>query len=146
MAKIDFLFAYDAETTPDTRPHQTRDHTRHETTYHMNSTYQVSYSSNTYCCRCSLQQVPRSYSYKEGDAARIEPPPPSPSTCRLCERSSRTLVRPQASGDGTRMPSVLGKSRASGRLPSWARSNSGSQQLLQQYEYMRAASQLVDSS
>ena len=76
--------------------------------------------------------VPRSYSYKEiGDAVTIEPPPPSPSTCRLCARSSRTPFRPQARGDGTRMPSVLGESRASCRLSSWARSNSGLQQ--QQY-------------
>ena len=71
--------------------------------------------------------------YKEkGDALRIEPRPPSPSTCRLCARSSPTLFRPQASGDGTRMHKVLGESRASCRLSSWAGSNSGSQR--QQYE------------
>ena len=38
---------------------------------------------------------------EKGDAVRIEPRPPSPSTCRLCARSSRTLFQPQASGDGT---------------------------------------------
>ena len=61
---------------------------------------------------------------EKGDAVRIEPRPPSPSTCRLCARSSRTLLRPQASGDGTRMQSVLGESRASCRPSSWAGSNS----------------------
>ena len=74
--------------------------------------------------------------YEKGDAVIIEPRSPSPSTCRLCARSSRTLFRPQASGDSTRMQSVLGESRA------WCRSrvgsNSGSQQ--QQYE------ELVDNS
>ena len=101
MAKTRFsFFSYDTETTPDTKPHQ------------------VLYSSCKYCCRCSLQQAHRSYSYKKekGDAARIEPPQPSPSTRRLCARSSRTLFRPHASGDDTRMPSVLGESRASCRL------------------------------
>ena len=97
--------------------------------------------------RYSLQQLPRSYSYKgTGDAARIEPPPPSPSTFRLCARSSRTPFRPQARDDGTRMPSVLGESRASCRLSSWARSNPGSQQ--QQYEYtgIQAASQISSTT
>ena len=61
---------------------------------------------------------------EKGDAVRIEPRPPSPSTCRLCARSSRTLFRPQASVDDTRMQSVLGESRASCRLSSWAESNS----------------------
>ena len=63
------------------------------------------------------------HSYKQ--VTPIEPPPPSPSTCRLCACSSRTLFRPQPSGDGTRMPSVLGESRASCRLPmnSWAGPN-----------------------
>ena len=82
------------------------------------------------------------YSYKEkGNAVKIEPPPPSPSTCRLCARSSRTLFRPQTRGDVTWVPSVFGESRPSCRLSNWARSNSGSQQ--QQYEYtsIRAASQ-----
>ena len=49
-------------------------------------------------------------------------------------RSSRTLFRPQASGDGTRMQGVLGESRASSchlSINSRAGSNSGSQQ--QQY-------------
>ena len=50
------------------------------------------------------------------DAVRIEPRTPSLSTCRLCARRSRTLFRPQASGDGTRMQSVLGESRAWCRL------------------------------
>ena len=68
--------------------------------------------------------------YEKGDAARIEPRPPSPKTCRPCARSSRTLFRSQASGDGTRMQGVLGESRASCRLSidSRAGSNSGSQQ------------------
>ena len=123
------------------RPHQTRDHTSIE--YHLLRTrYQVLYSSSTYCCRCSLQQAPRSHSYKEKrDAVRIEPPPPSASPYRHWARSSRTLWRPQASGDGTRMPSVLGESRASCWLSSWARSNSGSQQHQYEYRYIRAASQ-----
>ena len=51
----------------------------------------------------------------------MEPPIPSPSVCRLCARSSRTLLfRPQARGDSTRMPSVLGESRSSCQLSSWA--------------------------
>ena len=54
--------------------------------------------------------------YEKGDAVRIEPRPPSPNTCSFCARSSRTLFRPQASGDGTRMEGVLGESRASCRL------------------------------
>ena len=75
------------------RLHQTQDNTSYE--YHVPSIVQHC------CCRCSLHQVTRLYSYKEkGDAVRIEPTPPSPSTCRLCARSSRTLFRPQASGDG----------------------------------------------
>ena len=78
--------------------------------------------------------------YEKGDAVRIEPRPPSPSTRRLCARSPRRLFRPQASGDGARMQGVLGESRASCRLSinSRAGSNSGSQQ--QQYE------ELVDNS
>ena len=119
------------------RPHQTRDHISCE--YHVPGI--ILYRSSTYCCRCSLQQVPRLHSYEEkGDAVRIEPRPPSPNTCRLCARSSRTLVRPQASGDGTRMQGVLSESRASCRLPIIGRagSNSGSQQ--QHYE------ELVDNS
>ena len=68
--------------------------------------------------------------YEKGDAVRIEPRqprPPSRNTCRLCARSSRTLFRPQASGDGTRMQGVLGESRASCWLSikSRAGSNSG---------------------
>ena len=121
------------------RPHQTRDHISCE--YHVPGI--ILYRSSTYCCRCSLQQVPRLHSYEEkGDAVRIEPRPPSPNTCRLCARSSRTLFGPQASGDSARVPNVLGGSRASCRLSynSWARSNSGSQQQ-RQYEYIRAASQ-----
>ena len=50
--------------------------------------------------------------YEKGDAVRVEPRPPSPNTCRLCARSSRTLFRPQANGDSTRMQGVLGESRA----------------------------------
>ena len=74
------------------------DHTRHETTHK----YRVPGNVNTYnvpsitphqCCRCSLQQVPRSCSYKEkGDAVRIEPPPPSPSAFRLCLPPLRTQL------------------------------------------------------
>ena len=72
--------------------------------------------------------------YEKGDAVRIEPRPSCPNTCRVCARSSRTLCRPQASGDGTQMQGVLGESRASCRLSTNGRagSNSGSQQ--QQYE------------
>ena len=103
-------------------------------TYHVLGTRYL-YGSSLYCCRWSLQQVPTSVALlcEKGDAVRIEPRPPSPSTCRLCERSSRTLLRPQASGDGTGMQSVLGESRASCRLSidSRAESNSGLQQ--QQY-------------
>ena len=83
---------------------------------------------------CSKQQfaagTPIVLLYEKGDAARIEPRPPSPKTCRPCARSSRTLFRSQASGDGTRMQGVLGESRASCRLSidSRAGSNSGSQQ------------------
>ena len=102
------------------RPHQTRDHISCE--YHVPGI--ILYRSSTYCCRCSLQQVPRLHSYEEkGDAVRIEPRPPSPNTCRLCARSSRTLFGPQASGDGIRMPSVLGESRASCRLSINSRAN-----------------------
>ena len=54
--------------------------------------------------------------YEKGDTVRIESRPPSPSTCRLCARSPRTLFRPQASGDGNLMQGVLGESRASCRL------------------------------
>ena len=54
--------------------------------------------------------------YDKGDAIRIEPRPSSPSTCRLCARSSRTFFRPQESGDGTLMQTVLGESIASCRL------------------------------
>ena len=62
--------------------------------------------------------------YKEKvDVVRIEPRPPSPNTCCLCARSSRTLFRRQASGNGSRMQRVLGESRASCRLSSWAGSN-----------------------
>ena len=74
--------------------------------------------------------------YERGNAVRIEPRPPSPNTCRLFARSSRTLFRPQAGGDGTRMQGVLGAYKASCRLSinlnSGAGSNSDSQQ--QQYE------------
>ena len=79
--------------------------------------------------------------YEKDDAVRIEPRPPFPSTCHLCTRSSRALFRPHASGDGTRMRSVLDKSTASWRLciNSRAGSNSGSQQH-QPYE------ELVDNS
>ena len=98
------------------------------------TTYQVLFSSSTYCCRFTSSTAGTLIAllYEKGDAVRIEPPPPSLSTCRLSARSSRTLFRPQASGDGTRMPSVLGESRASCRLSSRTGSNSGSQQ--QQYE------------
>ena len=72
------------------------DHTRHETTYHMNTTYIPGIIQQQYALPpLSLQQVPRSYSYKQkGDAVRIEHPPPSPSTCRLCVRSFAHAVSP----------------------------------------------------
>ena len=54
--------------------------------------------------------------YEKGDAFRMKPRSPSPHTCRLCARSSRTLFRPQASGDGARMQGVLVALRASCRL------------------------------
>ena len=77
---------------------------------------------------CSKQQfaagTPIVLLYEKGDAVRIEPRPPSPNTCRFCASSSRRFFRPQASGDGTRMQSALGESRASCRLSSWAGSNS----------------------
>ena len=89
---------------------------------HAPRTYQVPgarylYGSSSYCCRCSLQQArtPIVQLYKKGDTVTIERRPPSPSTWRLCARSSQTLLRPQASGDGTRMQSVIGESRASCR-------------------------------
>ena len=63
--------------------------------------------------------------YEYGDAVRIEPRPPSPNTCRFCARSSRTLFRPQASGDGTWMMGVLGESRASYRLSITSRAGRG---------------------
>ena len=85
--------------------------------------YQVVISSS------SSQQVPRSYccTYEKGDAVRIEPRPPSPNTCRFCARSWRTLFRPQASGDGTRMQGVVGESVASCRLFTNSRAGSNSQ-------------------
>ena len=81
--------------------------------------------------------------YEKGDAVRIEPRPPSPNRCRLCARSSRTLFRPQPSGDGTRMQGVLGESRASCRLSinSRAGSNSGSHQ---QQQYTRGSLTTLD--
>ena len=53
---------------------------------------------------------------EKGDDFRIEQQPPFPNTCCLSARSSRTLFRSQASGDGTRMQGVLGESRASCQL------------------------------
>ena len=105
--------------------------------------FSVLYGDHTYHV---WYQVPRIYSkqqfaagtpivlrYEMGDAVRIEPRPPSPNTCRLCSRSSRTLFGPQASGDGTQIQGVLGESRAWCRLSTSCRagSNSGSQQQLQ---------------
>ena len=95
------------------------------------TTYDTRYRYQVFRASSSSQQVPRSYCwYEKGDAVRIEPRPPSPNTCRLCARNSRTLFRPQASGDSTRMQGVLGESRASCQLSinSRAGSNSGSQQ------------------
>ena len=96
----------------------------------------------------TLQQVPRSYSYKEkGDAARIEPPPPSPSTCGLCARSSRTLFRPPARGDGNRMPSVLGESRASCPSPIGQYQTDGlTATAVRVYRYTSCQPDLVDNS
>ena len=109
---------------------------------HLPSTWYL-YSSSSYCCRCSLHQAgtPIVLLYEEGDAVRIEPRPSSPSTRRLCARSSRRLFRPQASGEDAWIQSVLGESGASCRLSinnTRGGSNSGSQQ--QQYE------ELVDNS
>ena len=46
---------------------------------------------------CSKQQfaagTPIALLYETGDAVRIDRRPPSPNTCRLCARSSRTLFR-----------------------------------------------------
>ena len=103
-------------------------------TTHVYTTYQVPvpgiYSKQQFAAGTPIVLL-----YEKGDAVRIEPRPPSPDTCRFCVRSSRTLFRPQASGDGTRMQCVLGESRASScrlSINSRAGSNSGSQQ--QQYE------------
>ena len=74
--RVSFLFVWYGDHN-DMRPHIIK----------FNSTYPgVLYSSSTelYC----LQQVLRSYSYKwKGDAVKIEPLPPKPSTCRLCART-----------------------------------------------------------
>ena len=86
--------------------------------YHVPGIYTA--ASSSYCCRRSLQQVhmypDRTCTQKKSEAVRIEPPPPSPSICRLYTRSSRTLFWPQAGGNDTRMPSVVGETRASCRL------------------------------
>ena len=97
------------------------------TTYHSRYRYHV---PGTYSKQQFAAGTPIVLLYEKGDAVRIEPRPPSPNSCRLCARSSRTLFRSQASGDGTRMQGVLGESRASCRLSIDGRagSNSGSQQ------------------
>ena len=103
------------------------------------TTYQVTVPA-IYSMQQFAAGTPMVLLYEKGDAVRIEPRPPSPNTCRFCARSSGTLFRPQASGDGTRMKGVLGESRTSGRLSinSRAGSNSGSHH--RQYE------ELVDNS
>ena len=62
------------------------------------------------------QQIPRSYCCTK----RVTPLESShghlPNKCRFCARNSRTLFRPRASADRTRMHGVLGESRASCRL------------------------------
>ena len=101
-------------------------------TTHVYTTYQVPvpgiYSKQQFAAGTPIVLL-----YEMGDAVRIEPRPPSPNTCRLCSRSSRTLFGPQASGDGTQIQGVLGESRAWCRLSTSCRagSNSGSQQQLQ---------------
>ena len=57
-----------------------------------------------------------------------------PNKCRFCARNSRTLFRPRASGDGTRMHGVLGESRPSCRLSIIIRAGSNSGAQHQQYE------------
>ena len=72
------------------------------------------YRYQVFIASSSSQQVPRTpivLLYEKGYAVRIEPRPPSPNTWRLCARSSRTLFRRQASGDGTRTQGVLGEPR-----------------------------------
>ena len=73
------------------------------------------FTNSSSCCRCSLNQVrtPIVRHKEKGDTVRIEPRPPPPSTYRLCARTSRKLFPPKGRGDGTRMQSVLGESRAS---------------------------------
>ena len=90
------LFSYYAETT----------RTMYDTRYR----YQVQgiYSKQQFATGTPIVLL-----YIKGDPVRIEPRPPSPNTCRLCAHSSRTLCRPQASGDSTRMQGVFGESRAS---------------------------------
>ena len=79
---------------------------------HSRTTYQVPvpgvYSKQQFAAGTPIVLL-----YEKGDAVGIEPRPPSPNTRRFCARSSRTLFRLQASGDGTRMQGVLGESRAS---------------------------------
>ena len=80
------------------------------TTYDTRYRYQVQgiYSKQQFATGTPIVLL-----YIKGDPVRIEPRPPSPNTCRLCAHSSRTLCRPQASGDSTRMQGVFGESRAS---------------------------------
>ena len=80
------------------------------TTYDTSNRYQV---PGIYSKQLFAPGTPIALLYEKSDAVRIEPRPPSPNTCHLCARSSRTLIRPQANGDGTRMQGVLGESRQS---------------------------------
>ena len=91
-----FIFSYDTETTC--------------TTYQVPGIYTAAART---AAAVVYSRYPDRMLYEKDDAVRIEPRPPSPSTCRLCARISRTLLRPQPSGDGTRMQSVLDESRAS---------------------------------
>ena len=80
------LFSYDTETT--------------RTTYDTRYRYHVPgiYSKQQFAAGTPIVLL-----YEKGDAVRIEPQLPSPNTCRFCARSTRTLFRPHASGDGIRM-------------------------------------------
>ena len=60
-------------------------------------TYEVSGTGTRYFCSYSYHSkqqfaagTPIVLLYEKGDVVIIEPRPPSPNTCRLCARSSRT--------------------------------------------------------
>ena len=70
------LFSYYTETT--------------RTTYHVPVPGIYSHSQHRFAAGTPIVLL-----YEKGDAVRIEPRPPSPNTCRLCARSSRTLFEPK---------------------------------------------------